>query len=41
VTATVSLEGKVESWDERDAVEDAAWSVVGIQSVDDRLTIAR
>jgi len=37
----VSLEGKVESWDERDAVEDAAWSVAGVQSVDDRLTIAR
>jgi osmotically-inducible protein OsmY len=35
----VSLEGKVESWDERDAVEDAAWSVPGVQSVDDRLTI--
>lgn len=37
----VSLEGKVESWDERDAVEDAAWSVAGVQSVDDRLTIVR
>ncbi len=35
----VALEGKVESWDERDAVEDAAWSVPGVQSVDDRLTI--
>ena len=37
----VSLEGKVESWDEREAVEDAAWSVAGVQSVDDRLTIVR
>ena len=35
----VSLEGKVDSWEERRAVEDAAWSVVGVQSVDDRLTI--
>jgi len=37
----VSLEGKVESWDEREAVEDAAWSVAGVQSVDDRLAIVR
>jgi len=37
----VSLEGKVESWDERQAVEDAAWSAAGVQSVDDRLTIVR
>ena len=35
----VSLEGEVESWDERDAVENAAWSVPGVQSVDDRLTV--
>ena len=35
----VSLEGKVDSWEERQAVENAAWSVVGVQSVDDRLTI--
>jgi osmotically-inducible protein OsmY len=37
----VSLEGKVDSWDEREAVENAAWSVAGVQSVDDRLTIVR
>jgi osmotically-inducible protein OsmY len=37
----VALEGTVESWDERDAVQDAAWSVAGVQSVDDRLTIVR
>jgi osmotically-inducible protein OsmY len=37
----VSLEGKVDNWDEREAVEDAAWSIAGVQSVDDRLTIAR
>ncbi len=37
----VSLEGKVDSWDEREAVEKAAWSVAGVQSVDDRLTIVR
>ena len=35
----VSLEGEVKSWDERDAVENAAWSVPGVQSVDDRLTV--
>ncbi len=37
----VSLEGKVDSWEERQAVENAAWSVAGVQSVDDRLTIVR
>jgi hyperosmotically inducible protein len=37
----VLIEGKVDSWDEREAVEDAAWSVAGVQSIDDRLTIAR
>ena len=37
----VSLEGKVDSWKERQAVENAAWSVAGVQSVDDRLTIVR
>jgi osmotically-inducible protein OsmY len=35
----VSLEGRVDSWDERAAVENAAWSVAGVKSVDDRLTI--
>jgi len=37
----VSLEGKVDSWEEREAAERAAWSVAGVQSVDDRLTIVR
>ena len=36
----VSLEGMVDNWDEREAIENAAWSVAGVQSVDDRLTIA-
>jgi osmotically-inducible protein OsmY len=36
----VLLEGKVNSWDERYAVEDAAWSAVGVKSVEDRLTIS-
>jgi len=37
----VVLEGNVNSWEEREAVEDAAWSIAGVQSVDDRLTIVR
>jgi osmotically-inducible protein OsmY len=36
----VSLEGMVDNWDEREAIENAAWSVAGVQSVDDQLTIA-
>jgi osmotically-inducible protein OsmY len=36
----VVLEGKVDSWDERRAVESAAWSAAGVTSVDDRLTIS-
>jgi osmotically-inducible protein OsmY len=36
----VSLEGKVDSWDDREVAENAAWSVAGVQSVDDRLKIA-
>lgn len=35
----VSLHGTVDSWDEREAAEDAAWSVPGVDSVDDRLVI--
>lgn len=35
----VSLEGRVSYWDERIAVANAAWSVRGVQSVDDRLVI--
>ena len=35
----VLLEGKVDNWDERYAVEDAAWSAPGVTSVEDRLTL--
>ena len=37
----VVIEGNVNSWEEREAVEDAAWSIAGVQFVDDRLTIVR
>ena len=37
----ISLEGVVDSWDEREAAENAAWSVAGVQAVDNRLTIVR
>lgn len=36
----VVLEGKVDNWDERRAVETAAWSAAGVGAVEDRLTIA-
>ena len=36
----VLLEGKVRNWDEKFAVENAAWSAPGVKSVKDRLTIA-
>lgn len=36
----VVLEGKVDNWDERRAVENAAWSAPGVASVEDRLTIS-
>lgn len=36
----VVLEGKVDNWDERFAVENAAWSAPGVTSVVDRLKIA-
>jgi hyperosmotically inducible protein len=36
----VVLEGKVDNWDERRAVENAAWSAPGVVSVEDRLKIA-
>lgn len=36
----VLLEGKVQSWDERAAVERAAWSAPGVKNVRDRLVIA-
>jgi osmotically-inducible protein OsmY len=35
----VLLEGKVDNWDERFAVENAAWSAPGVRSVEDRLAI--
>jgi osmotically-inducible protein OsmY len=35
----VVLEGAVDTWGERRAIEDAAWSVPGVASVEDRLTI--
>lgn len=35
----VVLEGHVDNWDERHKVETAAWSIPGVASVDDRLTI--
>lgn len=35
----VTLEGKVDNWDERWSVESAAWSVPGVTAVEDRLTI--
>jgi osmotically-inducible protein OsmY len=36
---SVLLEGTVDNWDERYAVENAAWSAPGVRSVDDRLAI--
>jgi osmotically-inducible protein OsmY len=35
----VILEGRVDNWDERHKVENAAWSTPGVASVDDRLAI--
>jgi osmotically-inducible protein OsmY len=35
----VILKGKVDNWDERRAVENAAWSASGVQSVEDNLRI--
>ena len=35
----VLLEGKVQSWDEKVAVENAAWSAPGVKNVKDLLTI--
>lgn len=35
----VTLEGQVDCWDERQAVEQAAWSVAGVRSVNDQLTV--
>ncbi|WP_244528433.1 BON domain-containing protein [Tardiphaga sp. OK245] len=35
----VILEGNVDCWGEKRAVENAAWSTPGASAVDDRLTI--
>ncbi|MGF7159643.1 osmotically-inducible protein OsmY [Rhodoligotrophos appendicifer] len=37
----VTLEGKVDTWDEHDAVEHAAWSATGVKLVTDHLTVGR
>jgi osmotically-inducible protein OsmY len=37
---TVTLRGRVRSWDEHDAAVAAAWSASGVTSVDDLLTVA-
>jgi osmotically-inducible protein OsmY len=37
----VKLEGKVDSWDERRAVERAVWSTPRVRAVDDRISIGR
>ncbi|MGL5003413.1 MAG: BON domain-containing protein [Casimicrobium sp.] len=37
----IKLEGKVDSWDERRAVERAVWSAPGVRTVDDRINIGR
>jgi len=36
---TVTLEGHVDSWSERMAVENAAWSVPGVKRVEDKLVV--
>lgn len=37
--STITLDGQVQTWHERDMVERAAWAVPGVTAVDDRLTI--
>ena len=37
----VTLNGNVDSWDEKQAVETAAWSTPGVQAVEDHLRIGR
>ena len=37
--SSVRLEGKVHDWREREIVEKAAWSVPGVMTVDDRMTV--
>lgn len=36
---SITLEGQVDNWEERRAVERAAWSVPGVRTVEDRITI--
>jgi osmotically-inducible protein OsmY len=40
VDGTVTLEGTVDSWMERNTAIDAAWTAPGVQDVDDKLGIA-
>jgi osmotically-inducible protein OsmY len=35
----ITLNGSVKSWAERSAAERAAWSIAGVKSVDDRLSV--
>lgn len=35
----VKLEGRVNTWSERNAVERAAWSTPGVKMVDDRIIV--
>jgi len=35
----VTLEGRVNTWHERNVVERAAWAVPGVSAVEDRLSI--
>ena len=35
----VELRGEVDDWDERLAVENAAWSVPGVRAVEDNLRV--
>ncbi len=37
--SSVRLEGKVHDWREREIVDKAAWSVPGVMTVDDRMTV--
>ncbi len=37
---TVTLEGRVRAWYERDVAETAAWAAPGVKSVEDRLAVA-
>jgi osmotically-inducible protein OsmY len=39
--SNVRLDGKVDSWDDRQVVENAAWSVSGVRQVDDRLVYGK